>query len=309
MKKRSVFVAPSTFGLHSSKPLELLKNSNFNISFNPKNQKLTEQELLLYSKDACGVLAGTEVYSKNVLDNLKHLKVISRLGVGLDNINLDIVKAKKIKVFKTETTPALAVSELVIGLAICLLRKIKSQDSLFRSGKWEKQMGSLLSGKTIGIIGVGKIGKTLIRLLSGFNTKILGFDKNKDNELIKKNILEYCDLKTVISNSDIVSIHLNLSESTNAMIGEKMLSKMKPQGILINTSRGEVVDEKALYEALKNKKFFGAGLDVFRHEPYIGPLSKLQNVILTPHIGSYAQEIRVQMEIESVRNLLEALNA
>ena len=186
MKKRSVFVAPSTFGLHSSKPLELLKNSNFNISFNPKNQKLTEQELLLYSKDACGVLAGTEVYSKNVLDNLKHLKVISRLGVGLDNINLDIVKAKKIKVFKTETTPALAVSELVIGLAICLLRKIKSQDSLFRSGKWEKQMGSLLSGKTIGIIGVGKIGKTLIRLLSGFNTKILGFDKNKDNELIKK---------------------------------------------------------------------------------------------------------------------------
>ena len=170
-------------------------------------------------------------------------------------------------------------------------------------------MGSLLSGKTIGIIGVGKIGKTLIRLLSGFNTKILGFDKNKDNELIKKNILEYCDLKTVISNSDIVSIHLNLSESTNAMIGEKMLSKMKPQGILINTSRGEVVDEKALYEALKNKKFFGAGLDVFRHEPYIGPLSKLQNVILTPHIGSYAQEIRVQMEIESVRNLLEALNA
>ena len=292
----------------SNKPINKLEYVYKAILSNPLARKLSPDELIKYARNANGIIAGTELYTKEVLDELPNLKVISRLGVGMDNINQSAAKEKGVKIYKTQTTPALAVAELVLGLMLDLARKISHQNNTLKSGIWQKQMGNLLKGKTLGIIGLGVIGKTLVELVKGFNFNILAFDLFQDNRFAKEHDVNYCDLDTLLSQSDIISIHLNLTDETNQLMNAEQISKMKPESILINASRGEMIDEEALYKALKEKKIMGAGLDVFNDEPYSGALTELENVILTPHIGSYAKELRIQMEIEAVENLIRGLN-
>jgi D-3-phosphoglycerate dehydrogenase len=177
-----------------------------------------------------------------------------------------------------------------------------------KAGKWKKNMGFLLSGKTLGIIGLGTIGKELVRIASGFGFHILAFDEQEDELFAKDNDVTYCELENLLKSSDIVTIHLNLSDQTKLLIDKEKVKLMKPEAILINTSRGEIIDENALYEALINSWIGGAGLDVFENEPYTGPLTKLDNVVLTPHIGAYAKEIRIKMEVEAAENLIRGLN-
>jgi len=303
-----IFIATSTFAVHSAEPVKILEGEGGNIMFNPLSQKLTSNELIKYAHNATGIIAGTELYTEDVFKQLSTLKVISRLGVGMDNIDQDNAKQKGIKIYKTQTTPALAVAELVIGFMLDLSRKISHQNNLLKSGTWKKQMGNLLHGKTLGIIGLGSIGKTLVKLVKGFNFNIMAFDLFQDEQFAKDHCVNYCDLDTLLSESDIISIHLNLTDETNQLMNAEQISKMKPESILINASRGEMINEEALYKALKEKKILGAGLDVFNDEPYSGALTELENVILTPHIGSYARELRIQMEIEAVENLIRGLN-
>ena len=306
MKK--VFISTSSFSEFSKVPLELLEDNNIQFVFNNKGRKLSLEETSSILKKYDAVIAGTETYNKEILQKLPYLKVISRLGVGIDNIDLINAKQKGIKIYKTQTTPAPAVAELVLGLMLDLARKISHQNNTLKSGTWKKEMGNLLQGKTLGIVGLGTIGKTLVKLVKGFNFNILAFDLYQD-ELFAKNFgVNYCNLDTLLGKSDIVSIHLNLTNETNQLMDATKIRKMKPDSILINASRGEMIDEKMLYAALKEKRIMGAGLDVFNNEPYSGPLTGLDNVILTPHIGSYAKELRIQMEIEAVENLIRGLN-
>ena len=304
----NILVATSTFAVHSSDPLDLLKQNNDSIVLNPLARKLTNNELLKLAKDVEGIIAGTEVYTKEILEKLENLKVISRLGVGMDNIALDVAKQKSIQIYRTSTTPALAVSELALGLMINLFRNTTNCFNNLKSGKWEKYMGHLLSDKTLGIVGLGSIGKALVELVQGFNFKLLAFDKYHDQHFAEQNNITYCDLESLLIRSDIVSIHLNLSDETKNLMNKERLNQMKSQSILINTSRGEIVDEKALYDVLKDKKIMGAGLDVFQDEPYYGKMLGLNNVVLTPHIGAYAREIRMKMEMEAAENLIRGLN-
>jgi len=303
-----IFVATSTFGVHSKEPIKILEDESKDFIFNPLSRKLTSNELIKFAKDSDGIIAGTELYTKEVLEKLPYLKVISRLGVGMDNINQDEAKKRGINLFKTQTTPAPAVAELALGLMLDLARKISHQNNTLKSGTWKKEMGNLLHGKTLGIIGLGSIGKTLVKLVKGFNFNIMAFDLFQDEQFAKDHCVNYCDLDTLLSESDIISIHLNLTDETNQLMNAEQISKMKPESILINASRGEMINEEALYKALKEKKILGAGLDVFNDEPYSGALTELENVILTPHIGSYARELRIQMEIEAVENLIRGLN-
>ena len=169
-------------------------------------------------------------------------------------------------------------------------------------------MGSLVSKKTLGIIGLGKIGKKLVEITKGLQLKYLAFDNVKDDLFAKEYSVEYCDLSYLLKNSDIISIHLNMTIENVNLINLSRLKKMKPSSIIINTSRGEIINEHDLEIAVKNGVIAGAGLDVFQEEPYNGPLTNYENVILSPHIGSYAQEIRMAMELEAVNNLIEGLN-
>ena len=304
----NIFIATSTFAVHSNEPIIKLEDGGEAIALNSSFRKVTSEELIKYAYDSTGIIAGTELYTKEVLEQLPNLKVISRLGVGMDNIDLEFTKEKGIKVFKTKTTPAPAVAELVLGLMLDLARKISYQNNILKSGTWKKEMGNLLYGKTLGIIGLGTIGKTLVKLVKGFDFKIMAFDMFHDDKFAKEHEVNYCDIGTLLTQSDIVSIHLNLTSETNTLMNKERIAALKPGCIFINTSRGEIINEDALYVALKEKHILGAGLDVFRKEPYSGPLSKVDNVILTPHIASYAKELRIQMEIESVENLIRGLN-
>jgi len=303
-----ISIATSTFSVNSNKPIEIIEKYTNQINFNPYSRILNETELLTLASNADGIIAGNEQYSQTMINNLPNLKVISRLGVGLDNIDNNYAKQKGIKVFKNNITPGPAVAELVIGLMIDISRRISQSDQLMRSGNWKKHMGSLLQGKTLGIIGLGTIGKELVKLTNGFELKILAYDKNEDANFAQNHDIIYCDLKSLLSDSDFISIHLNLSESTKNIIDEQKIELMKPEAILINTSRGQIINENSLYNALKSKKLAGAALDVFVKEPYVGELLELENIVLTPHIGSYAKEIRIKMEIEAAENLIRGLN-
>ena len=304
----NIFIATSTFGVHSSEPIKIIGDNGKEFLLNPLSRKMSSDELIKYAQDSQGIIAGTELYTKEVLDKLPHLSVISRLGVGMDNIDRCVAKERGIKLYKTQTTPAPAVAELALGFMLDLARKISYQNNTLKSGIWKKEMGNLLHGKTLGIIGLGTIGKTLVKLVKGFNFNILAFDLYKDEQYAKDHSVNYCNLDTLLSESDIISIHLNLTDETNQLMNATRISKMKRGSIFINASRGEMIDEKALYKALKENKIMGAGLDVFNDEPYSGALTELENVILTPHIGSYAKELRIQMEIEAVENLMRGLN-
>tara|TARA_B100000315_G_C14203532_1_gene418724 strand:+ start:42 stop:584 length:543 start_codon:yes stop_codon:yes gene_type:complete len=176
-----------------------------------------------------------------------------------------------------------------------------------KTGIWQKTMGSLLYKKTLGIIGLGTVGKQLVRLTRGFDLNYLAYDINVDEKFALKNKVKYCELDELLVQSDVFSIHLNLTRDTKKLINSDAFRNMKPSAILINTSRGEVVNEEDLIDALDSKLISGVGLDVFQEEPYTGPLLEYDNVVTTPHTGAYAQEIREQMEMEAAMNLIEGL--
>ena len=302
-----IFLASPSFGQYSFRPKNILEEYNFTLRGNSLGRKLLPEEIVDLAYNADGIIAGTEAYSEDVINKLPNLKVISRLGVGLDNIDLKIADEKGIKVFITNS-PAPAVAELILGLMLDIKRRISNQNQNLKEGKWEKKMGSLLQGNTLGIIGLGTVGKALIRLVQGFDFIVLAYDQVKDEKFQREYNVQYTELNTLLKESDIVSLNINLTDQTKYLINNTRLKLMKSDSVLINTSRGEIVDELALYTALKNGKLAGAGLDVFEQEPYSGLLTELENVVLTPHIGSYAKEVRVQMEIEAVGNLIRGLN-
>ncbi len=282
-------------------------DARLKVDMNNRGRRLNEEELAKALSNCSGVLAGTGVYSAKVLKMPNKPKVISRLGVELDNIDMDIAQRNNIKVLRTQTNLALAAAKLILGLILDISRKIGIHNNQMRANKREKHMGHLLTGKILGIIGLGNIGKTLVDLTRGFNFKTFAFDLSHDKQFAEENNITYCDLDRLLKVSDIVSLHLNLSKETEHLLNDNRLGRMKPGSILINTSRGGVVDEAALYNLLKEKKIAGAGIDVFEEEPYYGPLTKLDNVILTPHVGAYAKEIRTKMEIEAAKNLIKGL--
>jgi len=232
--------------------------------------------------------------TKELIEKADNCKIIARVGVGLDNIDLDAAKTKNIRVINAVEGAMTAVAELVLGLMFALARQIPRGNSGIRNGEWLKKelKGTELKGKYLGLIGCGNIGRRLGRLAKGLNMNIIGYDVIPIDEEFSKEVgLMKSDLDTLLQSSDYVSLHVPLLDSTYHMIDAKKLSLMKKTACIINTSRGGVIDEDALFEAIKNGKFGGAALDVFEKEPAIGnKLATLDNVILTPHIGAQTKE-------------------
>ena len=232
--------------------------------------------------------------TKEIIEKAKNCKIIARVGVGLDNIDLDTAKVKNIRVINAVEGAMTAVAEQVLGLMLSLARNIARADREIRNGNWLKKelMGTELKGKYLGIVGLGNIGKRLGRLAKGLNMNIIGYDVIPiDEEFAKEVGLMKTDLDTLLQSSDYVSLHVPLLDSTYHMIDAQKLAIMKSTAKIINTSRGGVIDEKALYDAIKNGNLGGAALDVFEKEPATdSPLTTLPNVILTPHIGAQTKE-------------------
>jgi len=240
------------------------------------------------------IVRGRTKLTKELIEKADNCKIIARVGVGLDNIDQDAAKAKNIQVINAVEAAMTAVAELVLALMLSLARQIPRGDRAIRNGEWLKKelKGTELKGKYLGIIGCGNIGRRLGRLAKGLYMNIIGFDVIPIDEEFSKDVgLMKADLDTLLKSSDYISLHVPLLDSTHHMINEEKLSLMKNTAKIINTSRGGVIDEDALYTALKNGKLGGAALDVFENEPATNSkLATLDNVILTPHIGAQTKE-------------------
>jgi D-3-phosphoglycerate dehydrogenase len=301
----NILITTSTFGRDKPELLDRLKDHGLQVVLNPFGRKLTEVEALelIERHQPVGMIAGVEPLTQQVLEKAQTLKVISRCGIGMDSVDLNAAENLGLVVINTPDGPTIAVAELALGLILALLRQIHTSDAGIRKGEWVRPMGKLLYGKTVGLIGCGRIGYYLTKLLSSFGAGVLGCDPG-----CRRN--EYCTLvplDDLFSQSDIITLHIPYSKENHNFINRERIDSMKKGAVLINAARGGILDEEALYDALVSGRLSGAALDCFEQEPYAGPLKDLDNVLLTGHIGSYAKEARVMMETQAVENLLREL--
>lgn len=302
-----ILTSPSSFGQVGNEPVELLVQNGYEVINNPYGRKLTEDEVIEIAKDCVGIVAGVEPLTARVMDALPNLKCISRVGIGMDSVDLKYASEKGIIVTNTPDGPTRAVAELTLAMTLSLLRKIPQAHADLRNKVWKKQVGNLFLNKVVGVVGLGRIGKLVSQLFRGIGNPVIGYDPYADAAWATDNGVELVDFNTLLTKADIVTIHVPGNEDGSAVIGTKEIDLMKIGGFLINISRGGIVDEDALYNALSTNKLTGAAIDVFSAEPYAGPLCDLDNVVLTPHLGSYAEEGKLLMEIDAVKNLINAL--
>jgi D-3-phosphoglycerate dehydrogenase len=301
----SVLITTSSFGGVSPEPIDRLRAAGFSYRLNPFGRRLERQESMQLLPGFDALIAGTETLNREVLDSTSELRIVSRCGTGLENVDLEAARELGVVVTNTSRGYVEAVAELALGGILDLLRSISSADRELRRGTWHKPMGRLLRGKSVGIIGLGRIGKTLVRLLAPFAVKILACDPRPDLEFAQIHGISYRPLEEILPLADIVTLHLPLTPETEGLLDRQTLEAMRPGAILVNCARGGLVDEEALRDLLENEHLGGAFLDVYSTEPYAGPLIDVRNVLLTPHIGSYAAEGRLAMENQAVDSVLE----
>jgi D-3-phosphoglycerate dehydrogenase len=300
LKDVKILLGPSTFAAQDQSPIERLSESGCEIIQNPFGRKLTRQELIELLPGVKGLIAGLEILDEDVMRK-SELKVISRCGSGLSNVDMDAAARLGIKVFSTPYGPTSAVAELTLGVMLNLLRMVPFMDREVHEGRWTKKTGTQLEGKTVVIIGYGRIGRKVASLLKPFNVKLIVVDPFIRE---KTDGIEILPLDKALSKADIISIH---SSGEQQIIGDDEFRLIKKGAFLLNAARGGLINESSLIQAIENGIIAGAWIDTFREEPYSGPLIKYSQVVLTPHVGSYTLECRRSMEMESVNNLLEAL--
>jgi len=281
----------------------------------PGEEPPPKEVLIREVRDVDGLLClAFDRIDADVINAGRNLKVISQVAVGYDNIDVEAATQRGIYVTNTPGVLTETVADLTWAILLAAARRVVEADRCIRRGGWTRpwfdvMLGSDVYGKTLGIVGLGRIGSAVARRARGFNMKILYYSRTRKPKLERELNAKYVDLDTLLRESDFVTLHVPLTRETYHMIGERELRLMKPTAFLINTARGAVVDEKALYRALKEGWIRGAALDVYEREPISPdhPLLKLENVVLTPHIGSATAETRVGMAVLAVKNLLAAL--
>lgn len=274
------------------KGIGILRNAGLNVEYLPE---ISQQELITKVKDYDVIIVRSRTkVTKDVINSAIRTKIIARVGVGLDNIDTLEAQKKNIEVINAGEASVNAVSELVLGLMLSLSRNIPNANYATKQGKWIKKdlMGVELKGKYLGIIGLGKIGRNVARLARGLRMNLIGYDVVPIDKTFAQEVsLITTDIKTLIESSDYITCHVPFTEQTKHLINKEMFAIMKNGAFLINTSRGEVIDEQALIDCLKNKKIGGAALDVYEVEPPINKeLLELDNLICTPHIGAQTKE-------------------
>ncbi len=307
-----IFISTHPFSRHDSAPLDLLNSSkDWKFELNPLNRKLTSSEVTQFALDATSIIAGTDNLTELILSS-KNLKHISRVGIGLDTVPLRLCKEKGIRVSYTPDAVTPAVAELALGFILSVIRHVKLSDHEMRNGIWKRNYGSRVGHLTIGLFGFGRIGKSLVRLLAPFRPNLIVHDiRNIDSEISefqKQGIqIKSVSLSEVFAYSDLISLHVPAYSKTKHIINRKTLSSMKDGVFIVNTARGELINEKDLVTALTSGKVQGAGLDVFEEEPYQGPLCEFQNVILTQHMGSCSYDCRSEMERQATEECIRFL--
>jgi len=302
-----IFVATYPFGQCSPEPIHILEKTGWDISYNSLGRRLKPGEVSRYLKNIDGVIAGTEKYDRATIEFASNLKVISRVGVGLDSIDFQACQDKKIIVTYTPEAPADSVADLTIAQIINLLRGIHLSNQSVKNGLWNRILGKLIEEIKIGILGVGRIGKRVIKRLKPFNTDLLACDLIPDIQFGNKYNIKWVNKDELFKQCDLVTIHIPLNKKNYHCVGFDEMSIMKEGSFIINTSRGPVIDENALNSLILNKHLGGAALDVFEEEPYFGILTQIDNVILTAHIGASSKKSRYLMELGAATDCVKVL--
>jgi len=297
------------FGERNRLPIELLEAAGIAYTINPLGRKLVEAELVDMAADVDVLIAGTEPITERVLTAARRLKLISRVGIGLDNVDLLAAEKLGISVAYTPDAPAPAVAELTIGLMLSLLRSIHVANLQMHAGAWNRHFGRRIAEITVGIIGTGRIGTRVLRRISAFGTpRVLVNDLNPNPKLVPELKLEWVGKDEIYREADLISLHVPMTPQTRNLICRQELLAMKPDALLINTSRGGIVNEKDLVEVMASGHLGGAAIDVFEHEPYRGELTRIERCLLTSHMGSMSVDCRTRMEIEATEEVVRFIS-
>lgn len=304
-----VLVTPAFFGRKDSAPIDLLTEAGCEVVPSPYRRTATEEEMCSLVLDVDAAIVSLDPVTEKVLAGSPRLKIVARCGVGYDNIDIEAATRMGILVTNVPGANSRAVAEMALGLMFDVARRISMMDRRMRAGIWKGHVGFELEGKTLGVIGTGSIGKLVAKLGAGLGMRALCYSRTHDCAWASAIGAVYTPLDELLGASDVVSLHIALTDDTRNLLSQRELSLMKPSAILINTSRGAIVDEDALFAALKEGRLSGAGLDVFAEEP-IGRsrLLELENVALTPHSSGLTAESAHAMAIGAARNVVAVLS-
>lgn len=303
----NVLVTVDKFGSNTRQILDCICLGKHSVYYNNNQRKLNRQELLelisITSPEI--IIAGTETYDKDILDQCTDLKVISRVGIGIDSIDLEECKSRNIIIENTPDAPTNAVAELTVAQILNTIRRVQEVDRSIRDGKWLRHVGKDLNKSSVGIIGYGRIGSKVCNMLSNLCSSIYVNEIDESKQITPPAIRS--TLTNIIEKCDVISIHVPLTSTTKSMISIIELNKAKPDAVIINTSRGGIINEEHLYKWLSKNRDARAAIDVFEQEPYVGKLAELSNCYLTPHLGSCTIKSRLDMEVGSVENIKKYL--
>lgn len=305
-----ILVTPTSFKPDSNSPaMTELKSFADSLVFNPSGKPLLQDELIPLLDGCDGCIAGLDYYTAAVIENTDRLKVISRYGVGVDRVDLAAAKTRNVVVCNTPGANTQAVADLAFALLLSVARKVPLLDRKTRDGQWLRSSGIELYGKTLGILGLGAIGKAVARRAAGFSMNVIAFDPYMDTQYAQANGIVPADFDTVIKEANFISLHLPLTEGTKRIISADAMRTMKKGAVIVNTARGGLIDEVAAYDFLASGHLGGMGLDVYEEEPPVkSPLFELENVVLTPHTSAHTVEATEAMAFMAVQNLIEVLS-
>jgi phosphoglycerate dehydrogenase-like enzyme len=286
-----------------------MEKHGYRLEFEPTFRTIADEDRLIELLKGKSVFIGSGApFTKRVLDACPQLRIISRTGVGYETIDIDAASSQKIAVLITPGVGAEAVSEFAFALMLAAGRRVVESDRAVRAGNWDRMVGVAMWHKTLGIIGLGRIGKKLVEISKGFDMKVLAFDEIRDDAFAKKNNVTYCEsLGDLLRESDYISIHTNLTEKTRNLIGLEQLQKMKPTAVIVSAARGGIINENDLFIALKSKTIAAAGLDVFVDEPVKpdNPLLTLDNLVASAHNAGSSAEGKNKLIEMAFQNVLD----
>lgn len=301
-----VLITSNSFGKFDETPRQKMLDLGWELIGNRYKHIMNEEEMMGEVNEVDAIILGSDTVSKKVLDKAYDLQIISRYGVGIDNIDLETAKEKGIEVTVTANCNTEAVADYAIGLMLSTLRHICNVDSNLKKNTWKKETGLDLCNKTVGVFGLGAIGREVVKRLQGFNCTILGYDKYVDEDYCKNENITIKDPEEIFKEADIITLHMPGNVDGSYFISQRELDMMKSSMVIINTARASLIDEEAMICALKEKRIYGYGTDVFAEEPIVNKqFVELDNVVLSPHNAAVSVEAINKMSHKAVDNLIE----
>ena len=304
-----LLVTPTSYGRNDPELKTYLEERFAGVEYNQTGRPLTAAELSARLEGVDGLIAGLDEITRDVIAGAEDLRVIARYGVGVDNVDLEAAREHGVAVTNTPGANAGSVADLTVALMLALLRSLVEAVQATRAGEWPRLGGTGLEGKTVGLIGFGEIGQAVARRLGGFGCRVAAFDVAPREEAAARLGVEMLALEEVLEQADLLSLHCSLVDATCGMVDADFLGRMKDGARLVNTARGELIDEEALRAALENGKLRGAALDVFSEQPPDPdhPLLQDSRVLVTPHMGAHTDLAKNEMGWGAVRNCLAVL--